>query len=635
MKQRANRCRSRLQSSLVADVLVSPSPKVAVSSSIDASVPSAVVTTSSRVVSPALESSVAMAIILVLPTVVESSPSPSLPEVVTGSLSTVSSSDKVLHAHPPSSVGKSSKRITRSSAESASSPVPSSPLPASTKPSSPSLKSPIKPSLPKTPKARSVSKPAPSPQSAPPPQPAPPPKPVPPPQPQPKPSPQLKPAPHSQSTPTPPPKTHPTPLPKSHAPVRSKGKAQMHESSPLPKPSAPKRKPKETPVAPSPKNSKLSTSSKDSVFVNPSSIQYFVDATKVSHYQRWLAVREVWPEYLVVLEDFPELVALLQNRQWVNTVSKLMSPHPILVREFYANLDKSVVDGKNENCLTAFVRGCRIKFAPSTISRALKIPKVLKPAYNKSYRPDQSTMGHVLTGQPDYVWGNHEIPVTKLTPFYRILHRVALYNWFPNSHLSSITLEIGKCLYDVGTGVSIDLATLIFDRIVDVASSTGTRNKFPFPSLIQQIIQSAKPLLTIHDFQVPSPMLSKGFLATLKRKVSTTAPSSSQQSKPQAPMFRGLSDSSWQVQMYTEFKAFTTQYKKDQNRQKAFEASVYKLLHVVKDLGEFNTPVASPVPPVSSLVPPADAVLDQSVAPMLHDTSDKAPDSTAPIQGEK
>ncbi|XP_062080972.1 flocculation protein FLO11-like [Humulus lupulus] len=492
MKQRANRRRSRLRSSSVPDVPVSPSPEVAVSSSVDASVPSAVATSPSRVVSPALDSSVA--IVSVLPTVAESSPSSSLPEVVTGSVPTVSSSGKVLHARPPSSVGKSPKCITRSSTESASSPVPSSPLPTPTTPSIPSLKSSVKPSLTKTPKARSASKPAPPPQLAPPPNPAP--KPAPPPQP--------KPAPQPQSTPTPQPKPQPSPTPKPQVPVRSKGKAKMHESSPLPKPPASKRKPKVTPVAPSPKKSKLITSSKDSVFVDPSSIQYFVDATKASHYQRWFA-----------------------SRQWVNTVSKLVSPHPILIREFYANLDKSIVDGKNEDFLTAFVRGSRIKFAPSTISRALKIPKVLKPAYNKSYRPDQSTMGHVLTGQHDYVWGNHEIPVTKLTPFYRILHRVALYNWFPNSHLSSITLEIGKFLYAVGTSVSIDLATLIFDRIVDVASSTGTRNKLPFPSLIQQIIQSAKPSLTFHDFQVPNPILSKGFLATLKRKVSSTAPSSS------------------------------------------------------------------------------------------------------------
>ncbi|XP_062119346.1 uncharacterized protein LOC133833104 [Humulus lupulus] len=433
-----------------------------------------------------------MAIVPVLPTVAESSPSspsPSLPEVVTASVPLISPSVNVLHARPPCSDGKSPKRTTRSSVVSASSPVASSPLSTPNTPSIPPLKSPVKPSLTKTPKTRSASKLAPQPQ------------PTTRPQPQPQPNRTPKPQPKPQPPPKPQPKPQPTPTPKPHVPVQSKGKAKMHESSPLNKPSSPKRKPKDTQFAASPKNSKLTSSSKDFVLlVDPSSIQYFVDATKASHYQRWFAVRDLCPEYTVVLEDFPELVELLQSRQWVNTVSKLVSPHPILIREFYANLDKSVIDGKNEDCLTAFVQGSRIKFAPSTISRALKVPKVLKPEYNKSYRPDQSTMGHVLTGQPDYVWGNHEIHVTKLTHFYQVLHRVALYNWFPNSHLSSITLEIGKFLYVVGTGVSIDLVTLIYDRIVDVASSTGTRNKLPFPSLIQQIIQPAKPPLTTHDF---------------------------------------------------------------------------------------------------------------------------------------
>ncbi|XP_062085357.1 uncharacterized protein LOC133791444 [Humulus lupulus] len=640
MKQRANRRRSVVRPSPVVAATVSPPPKMVVPSSVDASEPSAVATSPNWVVSPNSDPSLAMAVVLVLPTVAEMSPSPpstSLPEVVTASSPPVSPTVGVVNAHPPCSVGKtsppifasSSKRVTRSSVVSESPPGESSPLPNPNPPSPSPPKSPSmsKHSSPKTPKTRSAFK--------------------------------------------------SKPKPKPHVPAQSKGKGKLPVSSPPKKSSAPKRKPKDTQFVPSPKKSKRASSPTDSVsFVDPSSIQYFVDATKASHYQRWFVVRDLWPEYSVVLEDFPDLVALLQCRHWVNTVSKLVSPHPILIGEFYANLDRSVLDGKNEDCLIAFVRGSRIKFAPSTIARALKVPKVLKPAYNKSYSPDQSTMGQVLTGLPDYVWGNHDIPITKLTLFYRVLHRVALYNWFPNSHLSSVTLEIGKFLYAVGTGVSIDLSTLIYDRIFYVASSTGTRNKLPYPSLIQKIIQPAKPSLTTHDFQVANPILSKSFLAILNKKVSSTAPSSLKPSKLKAPLFKGLSDSSWQVQLYTEFKAFTKRYKKDQKRQLAFEASMYKLVQVVKTLvvqseygsqlspsidvsppafhrdsfGESSvapessvpiqresfipTQVSSQVPPVSSIVPPANTKLDTLVPPTLPDVLPQAPDSTAPLQGE-
>ncbi|XP_062085555.1 vegetative cell wall protein gp1-like [Humulus lupulus] len=150
--------------------------------------PSAVATSPSQVVSPALDPSVAMAIVPVLPTVAESSPSspsPSLPKVVTASVPLISPSVNVLHACPPCSIGKSPKRATRSSVVSASSPVASSPLPSPNTQSIPPLKSPVKPSLTKTPKTRSASKP--NPKLTPPPKPAPQPQPNPTPKPQPKP----------------------------------------------------------------------------------------------------------------------------------------------------------------------------------------------------------------------------------------------------------------------------------------------------------------------------------------------------------------------------------------------------------------------------------------------------------------
>lgn len=134
--------------------------------------------------------------------------------------------------------------------------------------------------------------------------------------------------------------------------------------------------------------------------------------------------------------------------------------------------------------------------------------------------------------------------MSKLTSFYRVLHKVALSNWYPNSHTSSITVDIGRFLFAVGTGVSIDLSSLIFDRILDVASTKGTRNKLPFPSLIQKILHTACPPLTPHDFQVPVPTLNKGFLVSAQRRLSRSQPSVTPSTQSSQPLFRGLSDSS-------------------------------------------------------------------------------------------
>ena len=348
----------------------------------------------------------------------------------------------------------------------------------------------------------------------------------------------------------------------SSATVSSKSKAECPSkpsvsSEHAPKMSKSKRKSSSGLNSPLSKKSKYKSPVSPALSPAASVIPYFLDATKASNYQKWFALRDLWSETQVHLPDFPDLVVLLKTRHWSRTVTHLQSPHPTLIREFYANLDKSILDRKADNCLTAYIRGCHFPFAPSTIARVLKIPKILNPDYSKAFSPDMVLLGKTLTGQPDFIWEEGtELSVSKLTVFYRVLHRIALYNWYPNSHLSSITLDIGRFLFAVGTGVSIDLPTLIFDRILDVASAKGTRNKLPFPCLIQKLIQSVNPPLTPHDFQVSVPSLTKSFLLSTQRRSSQHQQSTSQDPRSAPPIFRGLSDSSWQVQMFTQFQAF-------------------------------------------------------------------------------
>uniref|UniRef100_A0A803QDV3 Putative plant transposon protein domain-containing protein n=1 Tax=Cannabis sativa TaxID=3483 RepID=A0A803QDV3_CANSA len=282
--------------------------------------------------------------------------------------------------------------------------------------------------------------------------------------------------------------------------------------------------------------------------VDTSSVQCFVDASKASVYQRWFGSRELWFKQIVILDDFSELHELLKIREWVHTVSKLSAPHPILICELYANLDRTVITEGHPGCVSAFVRGTRIPLGPPTIACILKVESVKNPTYGKQFNLDQTMMGRVLTDRDDYLWGKQEILATHVTPFYRVLHQVALYNWFPYSHLSSVTLEIGKFLYVVGTHVSIDLPTLIFERILEASETTGTRNKLPFPSLIQQVLMAAHPPLTTHDYQVPNPILSKSFLSVIHRQPSSITLSTSKISKGKSLLFKGLSDSSWEEQ---------------------------------------------------------------------------------------
>ncbi|XP_062089304.1 lysine-rich arabinogalactan protein 19-like [Humulus lupulus] len=161
MKERENLRRSVLPPSPVANVTVSPPPRVAVPPSVDASGASSVATPSDQVVSSDSYPSLVLAIVLLLPTVSKLAPPPSMspPAVVTESMAgLVDPQSRCFVGKPSNSSSVSSpKRFTRSSVVSSSPPRESPPL-LDTNPPTPSPpKSPCvsKHSSPKRPKTRS------------------------------------------------------------------------------------------------------------------------------------------------------------------------------------------------------------------------------------------------------------------------------------------------------------------------------------------------------------------------------------------------------------------------------------------------------------------------------------------------
>ena len=104
-------------------------------------------------------------------------------------------------------------------------------------------------------------------------------------------------------------------------------------------------------------------------------------------------------EHSVVLEDFPRLREILESRKWVNTVTSLVMPSQNLVKEFYSNLEKYLLDAQHSNQFIAFSMGKRISFAPFTIQGLLGMPLVHDAIYNAEYAPDLNLVGRELTSQ--------------------------------------------------------------------------------------------------------------------------------------------------------------------------------------------------------------------------------------------
>ncbi|XP_062080075.1 uncharacterized protein LOC133784819 [Humulus lupulus] len=421
--------------------------------------------------------------------------------------------------------------------------------------------------------------------------------------------------PRSSPNPSNPPSSKPTPSSKRKSPSSS--------------PKSPPKRPKKTSRVPATSSIPPTTTT----LHHSQPTHPFCSDHKLLRYRDEVSQRKLWFEYNVVIDDFPLHRALIESRGWLNTVTNLTPPCPTLVREFYANIDKRILSDTSALKYRAYIRGKRFPFSPSIVSRVLSVTKELSPAFNSQFTPSKLEMGVALTGSASFEWGTGDLPVPALSHFYKVLHRIALNNWLPNTHTTSITTEISKFLFAVGTGVSIDLPTLIFGKIVDAALASGTRNVLPFPCLVHQIALRSGPTLTLHDVPSAVPSFGKSCKALKSKQVLPTDSSPPDPSSPppgaSATTIKGLAPSSWQVQLVNRFVAFEKRYDEDQQRQRAFES---RASHPESPLVSDNTPgvsEATPVVPNAAQVAPATTFM-VPVAKSSQSQGECVPSASAP-----
>ena len=95
----------------------------------------------------------------------------------------------------------------------------------------------------------------------------------------------------------------------------------------------------------------------------------------------------------------------------------------------------------------------------------------------------------VLTGNFVLVWPNlNVISNALLTTKYSILHKIAITNWMPRLHISTISKNLVILLYAVGNNVPFDMANVIFQVIMSYAEAETIVGGLPFPSLIHEVL---------------------------------------------------------------------------------------------------------------------------------------------------
>ena len=100
-----------------------------------------------------------------------------------------------------------------------------------------------------------------------------------------------------------------------------------------------------------------------------------------------------------------------------------------------------------------------------------------------------------------YVWPKSNVlKVADLTLKYNGLHKIALSNWLPTKHVTTIYRHLAIMLYDIGIGAPVHLGQLFFDLIVSHRCGQNKNQKLLFPSLIFGLLDSQKPLQEPNEY---------------------------------------------------------------------------------------------------------------------------------------
>ena len=197
------------------------------------------------------------------------------------------------------------------------------------------------------------------------------------------------------------------------------------------------------------------------------------------------------------------VVGLLQERDWLGSLQGFIGTVDQLVKEFYANITDDIFDPKSDLFGKVYLRGHCFDFSPKEIASAMGLPVGIK---TDEIEVDKDIALSEIVGQKVTWAPSTTVTIGDLSYTYGVLMRFALSNWTPSSNPAVVTRELACFLFKVGTGVQIDLASLIYDQIVQLRRTKRKGHNLLFPQLIFKILMTQKDvLLDAESVEFPAP----------------------------------------------------------------------------------------------------------------------------------
>jgi hypothetical protein len=235
------------------------------------------------------------------------------------------------------------------------------------------------------------------------------------------------------------------------------------------------------------------------------------ETLSVAQHQSLIYKRPVVIERVVRLRDFNELEyegqsiqSNFEERGWAQFLETTGDVYIDLVREFYAQV--ITVDASVEE-LTIQVRGVFFTLSANIVAQFIGLLRPQEPTYPTIGPPFDMTPEEVwkeVTGE-DMIVPSTVICHRDLTPFFRMLHLIIVWDVAPKHHRTDLSFDRGFLLIMVARRTPIDLSALVVQQILRDARYTSERDSLPHGLLISRMLVAAGvPILP--DEKIRSPI---------------------------------------------------------------------------------------------------------------------------------
>ncbi|MED6112459.1 hypothetical protein PIB30_061923 [Stylosanthes scabra] len=223
-------------------------------------------------------------------------------------------------------------------------------------------------------------------------------------------------------------------------------------------------------------------------------------------FEETVSKKEIIPEVgFNCNEEYPEVIEHIYKRGWRRLVSPKTEVSKTMIREFYANANRSKeeMEDLEVHPYTSYIRGVQINFSSTNIRRVMRFKEETPGAENnfdnmQTRDPQLDAVIRDLCIQ-GATWkmgtGRNPKPIQlrrqELRPLARGWQELIIHNIIPTGNKSEITISRAVLIHSIMQGDDVRAEELITDNMVIIAQGIEGKGFLGFPSTIYKICKEA------------------------------------------------------------------------------------------------------------------------------------------------